>query len=235
MNKVTQNFARMIDLSAVQAFNTQEEILKHIELAVHYNIISIHVLPNWASFVNGELIKRSQKDTYIGGPVGFPSGGHATQTKVFEAKKLMEDGAKELDMVVNIGRVLSGDYDFIYNDIKAVADAVHPFELKVILEVHYLNEQQIRTVCDLAIKAGAKWIKTATGWAPTGASVEKVKIIADAVDGRINIKAAGGIREFELVRDLYKLGVRRFGLSYATSEKILLLLEQEPKAFPELE
>lgn len=170
----------------------------------------------------------------IGGPVGFPGGGHATDTKVQEVRQLIADGAREVDMVVNIGKVLSGDYDYVREDLRRVVDAAAPVPAKVILETHYLNEEQIRRVCDIAVEVGMKWVKTSTGWAPTGATVEKVSIIADQLKGRIDIKGAGGIRDLETVRALYQLGVRRFGMSHGAVTKVLAELEQHPERFPEL-
>ncbi len=131
----------------------------------------------------------------IGGPVGFPGGGHTTDTKVQEVRQLIADGAREVDMVVNIGKVLSGDYDYVREDLRRVVEAAAPVPAKVILETHYLNEEQIRRVCEIAVEVGMKWVKTSTGWAPTGATVEKVRIIADQLKGRIDIKGAGGIRD----------------------------------------
>lgn len=170
----------------------------------------------------------------IGGPVGFPGGGHATDTKVQEVRQLIADGAREVDMVVNIGKVLSGDYDYVREDLRRVVDAAAPVPAKVILETHYLNEEQIRRVCDIAVEVGMKWVKTSTGWAPTGATVEKVSIIADQLKGRIDIKGAGGIRDLATVRALYQLGVRRFGMSHGAVSKVLTELEQHPERFPEL-
>ena len=233
MNQVVKNFARMIDLSAVQAQNTEQDIIDVAKVACQYHIIAVHVLPCWSAYLRDLLPPNG--DIYVGGPIGFPSGGHTTSTKIAEVKQLIIDGAREVDMVVNISKVLSGDYDYVAQELKAVVDAAHPIPAKVILETHYLNEQQIRTVCDLAVEAGMAWIKTATGWAPTGATPEKVSIIADQLKGRIGIKASGGIRDLELVKTLYDLGVRRFGLSLATTVKILADLEKNPQLFAALD
>lgn len=233
MNRVCRNMARLIDLSAVQAQNTEQDILACAELAKQYNIISIHVLPNWTSFLREEL--EGYPEVMIGGPVGFPSGGVATSTKVAEIHQLIADGAREVDMVVNVGRLLSGDYDYIEQELKAALKAAHPVPIKTILETHYLNEEQIRKVTDIAINAGMAWMKTATGWTPTGATVENCAIIADQAKGRIAIKASGGIRSLELVKQLYSVGVRRFGLSIKTTKEVLEQLEANPELFPELD
>lgn len=234
MNRITQQMARMIDLSAVQATNTEADIRQCAELAIRYNIIAIHVLPCWTRFLSTLLPQQGRGEIMIGGPVGFPSGGHATDTKVQEVRQLICDGAREVDMVVNIGKVLSGRFDEVKQDLQRVVEAAAPIEAKVILETHYLNEEQIRRMCDIAIEAGMKWIKTSTGWAPTGATEEKVAIIADQLQGRLRIKGSGGIRDLDTIRTLYRLGVRRFGMSASATEKVLAQLEQDPSLFPEL-
>ena len=212
MNETTRRFARLVDLSAVQATSTEADVRACAELAARYNIISVHVLPCWTRFLSTLL----------------PQQGTG------EVRQLIADGAREVDMVVNIGKVLSGDYDYVREDLRRVVEAAAPVPAKVILETHYLNEEQIRRVCDIAVEVGMKWVKTSTGWAPTGATVEKVSIIADQLKGRIDIKGAGGIRDLATVRALYQLGVRRFGMSHGAVTKVLAELEQHPERFPEL-
>nr|WP_142015697.1 deoxyribose-phosphate aldolase [Serratia fonticola] len=234
MNETIHRFARLIDLSAVQATSTEADVRACAELATRYNIISVHVLPCWTRFLSTLLPQQGQGEVMIGGPVGFPSGGHATDIKVQEVRQLIADGAREVDMVVNIGKVLSGDYDYVREDLRRVVQAAAPVPAKVILETHYLNEEQIRRICDIAVEVGMKWVKTSTGWAPTGATAEKVSIIADQLKGRIDIKGAGGIRDLETVRKLYQLGVRRFGMSLGAVTTVFAQLEQNPDLFPEL-
>ncbi len=234
MNETTRRFARLVDLSAVQATSTEADVRACAELAARYNIISVHVLPCWTRFLSTLLPQQGTGEVMIGGPVGFPGGGHTTDTKVQEVRQLIADGAREVDMVVNIGKVLSGDYDYVREDLRRVVEAAAPVPAKVILETHYLNEEQIRRVCEIAVEVGMKWVKTSTGWAPTGATVEKVRIIADQLKGRIDIKGAGGIRDLATVRALYQLGVRRFGMSHGAATKVLAELEQHPERFPEL-
>ena len=199
MNETTRRFARLVDLSAVQATSTEADVRACAELATRYNIISVHVLPCWTRFLSTLLPQQGTGEVMIGGPVGFP-----------------------------------GDYDYVREDLRRVVEAAAPVPAKVILETHYLNEEQIRRVCDIAVEVGMKWVKTSTGWAPTGATVEKVSIIADQLKGRIDIKGAGGIRDLATVRALYQLGVRRFGMSHGAVTKVLAELEQHPERFPEL-
>ncbi|MBK4607417.1 2-deoxyribose-5-phosphate aldolase, partial [Enterobacter cloacae] len=139
MNETTRRFARLVDLSAVQATSTEADVRACAELAARYNIISVHVLPCWTRFLSTLLPQQGTGEVMIGGPVGFPGGGHTTDTKVQEVRQLIADGAREVDMVVNIGKVLSGDYDYVREDLRRVVEAAAPVPAKVILETHYLN------------------------------------------------------------------------------------------------
>ncbi len=122
-------------------------------LASRYRIISVHVLPCWTRFLSTLLPERGQADVMIGGPVGFPGGGQTTDLKVQEVRQLIAEGAREVDMVVNIGKVLSGDYDYVREDLRRVVEAAAPVPAKSFW-THYLNEQQIRRVCDIAVEVG---------------------------------------------------------------------------------
>lgn len=136
MNETTRRFARLVDLSAVQATSTEADVRACAELAARYNIISVHVLPCWTRFLSTLLPQQGTGEVMIGGPVGFPGGGHTTDTKVQEVRQLIADGAREVDMVVNIGKVLSGDYDYVREDLRRVVEAAAPVPAKVILETH---------------------------------------------------------------------------------------------------
>ncbi len=126
MNETTRRFARLVDLSAVQATSTEADVRACAELAARYNIISVHVLPCWTRFLSTLLPQQGTGEVMIGGPVGFPGGGHTTDTKVQEVRQLIADGAREVDMVVNIGKVLSGDYDYVREDLRRVVEAAAP-------------------------------------------------------------------------------------------------------------
>ena len=207
MNETTRRFARLVDLSAVQAHQ--------------YRSGRSTPAPSWlpdttlfpsmccpAGRVFSTLLPQQERERMIGGPVGFPGGGHATDTKVQEVRQLIADGAREVDMVVNIGKVLSGDYDYVREDLRRVVDAAAPVPAKVILETHYLNEEQIRRVCDIAVEVGMKWVKPHRLGADRRDGGKSQHHCRPA-RGRIDIKGAGGIRDLETVRALYQLGVRR--------------------------
>ena len=232
MSRVAREFARMVDLSAVQAENTKEDVLTVAKFAREHDVIAVHVLPCWVPLLKEEL---KGSNSMVGAPIGFPGGAHVSDIKVAEVRRLIEDGAQEVDMVMNISKALSGDFDGVAQDIRAVMQAASPTPGKVILECYHLDEATIRKCCDLIVENGAAWVKTATGWKPTGATREGVAIIADQVKGRVGIKAAGGVRTLDDVRSFYNLGVRRFGMSLSSTQKIYEQLTKDPSLFPELE
>ena len=203
--------ASRIDISAVQAFHNAADVAELARAANRYGFFAAHVLPSFMPLLRAELGVGTA--CLAGGPIGFPSGGATTATKLVEARELVAMGAQELDLMVNVGRLRSGDASYVGAEIRAVVDAVAPVPLKVLLEVHYLEDAEIRQGCRLAVQAGAAFVKTSTGWAPGGATLAKVRIMADAVHGAIGIKASGGIRDLATIDALSALGVSRFGIN----------------------
>ena len=212
------SLARMIDISAVQAFNTAEDVRELARIAGEQRFVAAHVLPNFVSILRRQL---SGCETLTGAPVGFPSGGSSTRAKAEEARELVRAGVQEMDLMINLGRLRSSDTDYVLNDIRAVVEAATPIPVKVILEVHYLSDDQIKQACELCIQAGADFVKTATGWAPSGASLERVELITTFVKGAIKVKASGGIRDLATVEKMHQLGVRRFGINTRAAVSIL--------------
>jgi deoxyribose-phosphate aldolase len=210
--------AKMIDISAVQAFHTADDVAELARIAVRHRFVAAHVLPNFVPLLRDRL---RGSETLTGAPVGFPSGGSSTRMKVAEARELIEAGVQEMDLMINLGRLRSGDIDYVLNDIRAVVNAAVPIPVKVILEVHYLSDDQIKRGCELCIQAGADFVKTATGWAPSGATLKRVELITRFVNGAIKVKASGGIRDFETVEKMYRMGVKRFGINTAAAVSIL--------------
>lgn len=217
----------MIDLSAVQAQDDDDYIRSLVACARQYRCIAVIPLPSRISLVRDLL--GEEKDILIGGAVGFPSGGQTTATKVFETREQIQMGCREMDMVINISKLISGRYDEVLHDIGLVVDACKGVPLKVILECHYLTESQILKGCDLCIEAGASWVKTGTGWAKTGATFENVSLIKAHVGDAIGVKAAGGVRDLHTLLGMYLRGVRRFGVGLKSGVKIL----EEAYAIPE--
>ena len=219
MTLTKQNLARLIDLSAVRAECDEAEIRELAAVARRFGVVCVFAMPCHTRLLASLLADCPHIG--IGGAVGFPSGSHVTAIKVAEARQLLADGATELDMVIQVGLLRSGKYQAVRDDIRAVVDAAGEVPVKVILECHWLTAEQIRIGSELSVEAGAKWVKTGTGWAPTGATLENLAIIRDAVGGRAGIKAAGGVRDLDTLVAMYQLGVRRFGIGAASGTRSL--------------
>jgi deoxyribose-phosphate aldolase len=157
-------------------------------------------------------------DVKLSTVIGFPHGSNRTDVKVFEAERAMDDGAVELDMVLNIGRLISGQYEYVEKDIAAVVDAAHKRGaiVKVILENAYLTDAQKTDACTLAERAGADFVKTSTGYAPSGATIEDLKLMRATVSSKVRVKAAGGVRTLDAVLACRAAGCSRVGAT-ATS------------------
>lgn len=218
--------ARMVDLSAVRAETDEEEVRLAAALARRRNCACLFTLPAMTPLARDLLA--DAPGVHVGGTVGFPSGGNITAIKVAEAQELLRLGCDELDMVIGVGLLRSGQERRVFEDVRAVVEAAGSAPVKAILECHHLTEAQIRRACELCVEAGAAWIKTGTGWAPTGATRENIALIKAAVGDRAGVKAAGGIRNLETLAALYGLGARRFGISYASALHILEQAESAP-------
>ncbi len=211
------DIAKMIDISAVQTSHGEKEINELIGIACTYGFVAIHVLPCWVPFVSAHLPYDS--GIMIGAPVGFPSGGHTTEIKVAEAKRLVIDGVDEMDMMINVGKLKSKDFAYVENEISAVVKAV-PIPVKVILEVQYLTKTEIKKACEICIRAGAQFVKTSTGWTGISTSLEVVELITSFVGDAIQVKVSGGIRNLDTLVAMYKMGVSRFGINAQASMSI---------------
>lgn len=211
--------ARLIDISAVQAYHGKREIDELLVYAKKYNFISVHTLPSWTKYISDAL--SDYPDIYVGAPVGFPSGGAHTEVKLYEARQLILDGVQEMDLVLNIGKLKSGELQYVENEIKKVREIDNKLPLKVILETHYLTDDEIKKACEICIRTGADFVKTGTGWAPSGATIRVVKLIKDFVGSSIKVKASGGIRDLDTFYQMLDLGVERFGINIRTSIEIV--------------
>jgi deoxyribose-phosphate aldolase len=221
-----EKLARLIDISAVRAHHGEREILEMVRRAREHRFLAVHVLPAWVEFLKAQL--EGEPDILVGAPVGFPSGGHTTAVKVAEARGLIADGVDELDMVLNVGKLRSGRHSYVEEDIRAVVEAAGALPVKVILEVHHLTPDEIKRACELAIAARAAFVKTSTGWAPSGATLETVRLITSFVGPAIKVKAAGSIRKLETVVAMLKMGVARFGVNLDSSIDILRECRSRP-------
>jgi len=213
------NIARMIDFSIVRPEVDTTELREFAQNVKKHRFICGYVLPYFVSELSALL--EGEDDILIGTGIGFPFGNHKTAVKVHEAKLALEDGCKELDMVINISALLSGRYQYVEDDIRAVVEAAGGKTIKVILEVHYLTEFDIKKGCECCIKAGAHFVKTATGHAESGATVENIALIKSFVGDAIQVKASGGIHDLKTLLEMYKLGATRFGISASSAIKIM--------------
>ncbi|AWM37259.1 Deoxyribose-phosphate aldolase 2 [Gemmata obscuriglobus] len=217
-NPTLAELARMFDHSLLQPNLTDADLERGCLLARELGAASVCIKP-YAVRLAAKLLAGStvQASTVI----GFPHGAHLTAVKVFEAERAMDDGATELDMVVNIGKVLSGEWNYVADDIAAVVRAAHDrvAKVKVIFENAYLKDEHKRELCRICGEVRADWVKTSTGYAETGATIEDLKLMREHSPAWVQVKAAGGVRTFEKLMEVRAIGVTRVG---ATATKAIL-------------
>jgi deoxyribose-phosphate aldolase len=205
-----QALAQMIDHTLLKPEATVADVVALCAEAGELGTFSVCVSP---SFVTTAIANVSN-GVKVATVCGFPSGKHESQIKAAEAKLSVEQGADEVDMVIDVGRALMGDWDYVESDVAAVRAATKGALLKVILETAVLNDEQIAEACRRCEKAGADFVKTATGFHPAGgADVRAIKIMHETVGGRLGVKASGGIRTSEFAEELIAAGATRLGLS----------------------
>ncbi|MDO4401745.1 deoxyribose-phosphate aldolase [Sarcina ventriculi] len=202
---------KMIDHTLLKQDATSEEIKKLCKEALEYNFASVCVNPTnvelAAKILNGSLVK-------VCTVIGFPLGANTTKIKVLEAKDAVENGATEVDMVINIGRLKDKDYDYVKKDIEAVVNEVKGKALiKVIIETCLLTDEEKVIACKLASEAKADFVKTSTGFSTGGATPFDVKLMRETVGENMGVKASGGIRTSEDAKELIKNGANRIGAS----------------------
>lgn len=200
--------AKMIDHSLLRPELTAAEIEAGCALAARYRTASVCVRPCDVPLAAGLL---DGTGVLVGTVAGFPHGGNATPVKVAETRLAVEQGAAEIDMVVNIGRLRSGDLVFVEDDIRAVVAAAAGLPVKVILENAYLTDDEKVAGCQAAERAGAHFVKTSTGFAGGGATMDDLRLMRAAVSDTVQIKAAGGVRTLDVLLAMADLGVTRFG------------------------
>lgn len=207
--------AKMIDHSLLRPTITDGDVRAGCELAARYLVASVCVKPAHVQLACGLL---AGIDVLVGTVVGFPHGGSTTATKVAEAEEALEKGATEIDMVVNIGAVLSGDWDLVGGEIEALCQAVHRRDgyLKVIFENCYLEEEQKIRLCRICDAAGVDWVKTSTGFGQRegrfyGATDADLRLMRAHVSSRVQVKAAGGVRDLDRLLEVRALGCSRVG------------------------
>lgn len=205
-----EQVARMIDHSQLRAQATQADIGRLCSEAVEYGFWSVTVNPSWAAF----CAKRLQNSGVgLSVTVGFPLGANTAHVKVEEARDAARNGASELDMVINIGALKSGYPSYVEREIAAVVKAVRGVPVKVILETSCLGRDEKVAVCEMAMRSGAAFVKTSTGYGSHGATAEDVALLREVVGDRLGVKAAGGIRTYGDLLMLREAGADRFGTS----------------------
>ena len=204
--------ATLIDHTMLRPEGTRADIVKLCGEARQYGFATVCINPYWVPLAASELAGSAVKVCTV---VGFPLGATSTEAKVAEAAAALRAGAREIDMVMNVGALRSGDFDTVKLDIQAVAGVCHDAGaiVKVILETALLDEAQKTTACGLAQAAGADFVKTSTGFGPAGATVQDVELMRRAVGPRMGVKAAGGVRTLEDFRAMVAAGANRVGAS----------------------
>lgn len=204
--------AKMIDHSLLNPTMSQNDFESGIQLALAYDAASVCIMPYYlkrcAELLAGSTVMPSTT-------IGFPHGGHTSEIKVAEAKRAIADGCRELDMVVNISKVLSGDWAYVREDIHGVIDIAHQSgqKVKVIFENCYLTDDQKKKLCEICGELNADWVKTSTGYGTGGATIEDLKLMRQYSPSHVQVKAAGGVRDLETLLKVRAIGVTRCGAS----------------------
>lgn len=208
MKEKKMQINQYIDHTVLKADATFDDIKKLVDEAVEHDFYSVCVNSSYVKF-----IRDYNKDVRIASVVGFPLGAMAKKAKVFEARCAIEDGASEIDMVINIGMLKSGDYDYVEREIREIKEAIGDNVLKVIIETCLLTEEEKVKACELSVKAGADFVKTSTGFSTGGATVSDVKLMAETVGDKAKVKASGGIHTREEALSFIEAGASRIGAS----------------------
>lgn len=200
-----------IDATNLKAYATKEDIKKLCEEAEEYHFASVCVNPCYVELAS-ELLKESTVTVCT--VVGFPLGANTTMTKAYEAINAIENGATEIDMVINIGALKNKDYDYVKNEIEEIRDSIDGNILKVIIETCYLTEEEIKKMTEICNETYVHFIKTSTGFGTRGASLEDIDMINSVKNDVLEIKASGGIKTYEQASDFLEKGVTRIGTSH---------------------
>jgi deoxyribose-phosphate aldolase len=218
------SYAKYIDHTVLKVFTDKETLKKFCDEAKEYHFASVCVNPCNIPYVVEQLKESGVKACSV---IGFPLGANTSKIKALEAKEVVEFGAEEVDMVINVGRLKDKDYDYVLNDIKAVVEAAHPKALvKVIIETRALNDEEKVKACELAMQAGADFVKTCTGFfGSEGATVHDVELMKKTVGDKLQVKASTGINSRATCDEMLAAGAVRMG----TSKGIYIVKDELPK------
>ncbi len=204
------NIAKYIDHTILKPIAQRKDIEKLCNEAKEYSFASVCVNPCWVAYAS-ELLKGSSVKVCT--VIGFPLGANDSVVKAFEAKHAIEQGASEVDMVINIGALKAGEYDLVKKDIQAVREASAGKILKVIIETSYLTDEEKQRVCKICAEVGADFVKTSTGFSDGGATTQDVALMAASAGSKVKVKASGGIRTREDALKMIEAGASRLGTS----------------------
>ncbi|OCL25473.1 deoxyribose-phosphate aldolase [Orenia metallireducens] len=206
-----KELAAMIDHTILNADALDKDVKLRCQEALEYGFASVCVNPSFVSLVNKELKGSKVKVCTV---IGFPLGETTTETKIFETRNAIKNGADEIDMVINIGAIKSGAWDIVKDDIKAVVEAAKGNAIvKVIIETCYLTKEEKVKACQIAKEVGADFVKTSTGFGTAGATVEDIKLMKETVGPDMGVKASGGIRSKDDALKMIEAGATRIGAS----------------------
>ena len=204
--------AKLLDHSVLQPYLTDDDIRRGCDIALKYNTATVCARPSDIPLVSARLAGSSVLPCTV---IGFPHGAHLTDVKVYESKKALDDGCRELDMVIAIGKLKSGETDYVRDEIRKIAETAHQGGalLKVILETCYLDREGIRLACRLSEEGGADFVKTSTGYGSAGAKAEDIALMRASVSAAVRVKASGGVRDLDTVLLMHENGADRCGVS----------------------
>lgn len=207
---MSEEMSSYIDHTLLKPEATKEDIIRLCREAVKYKFYSVCINPSHVLTAGKQLQNTEVKVCAV---VGFPLGATTTAVKAFEAAEAVGNGAEEIDMVIHVGALKSGEVDYVRNDIAAVVRAAKKNPVKAIIETGLLNENEKKLACNLAREAGAAFVKTSTGFGPGGASIADIQLMRETIGPEVGIKASGGVRTAEIAREMIKAGATRIGTS----------------------
>ncbi|MGA2753796.1 MAG: deoxyribose-phosphate aldolase [Terracidiphilus sp.] len=206
-----QAVAKMIDHSLLNPTLTDRELEDGCDLAVRYNVASICIVPYYLA----RGVERLSGTTVLATTtIGFPHGGHTTAIKLAEVQQSLKDGGQELDAVINISKARSGDWRYVRDELMALTQATHAggAKIKVIFENAYLDDDAKVRLCEICAEIGADWVKTSTGYAPSGATIADLELMRKHSPPHVQIKAAGGVHDLDTLLAIRAIGVSRVGM-----------------------
>ncbi len=204
------NLNKYIDHTVLKADTPKAKVQQIIDEAIQYDFMSVCINPTWVSFAAEKLVATDVKVCTV---IGFPLGANTSTVKAFEAAEAIKNGADEVDMVINISAAKDGDWDLVESDIQAVVDASKDVTTKVIIETSLLTDEEKVKACQAAVRAGADFVKTSTGFSTAGATVADIALMRQTVGPDVGVKASGGVRSIADAQAMIEAGATRLGTS----------------------